>query len=82
MGFLFYPRKQTSVSDATDCDVIVCYGAAKLADKHLASKIHCVDEIIGWLERRRRDRSPQIEKVRLSPIYPALICSCSILESH
>src|SRR6476620_2490751 len=33
---------------------------AKLTDKHLASKIHCVDdEVIGWLERReqrRRDR--------------------------
>jgi hypothetical protein len=37
------------------CDVIVCYGRAKLTDKHLASKIHCVDDgIIGWLERREQ----------------------------
>ena len=64
------PRKQTSVSAAAmttpdpnpfaDCDVIVCYGNAKLTDKHLASTVHCVDdEIIGWLKRReqrRRDR--------------------------
>jgi hypothetical protein len=46
-------RKQTSLSYAADGDLIVCYGGAKLADKHLASKIHCVDdEIIEWLERR------------------------------
>jgi hypothetical protein len=33
------------------CDVIVCYGGAKLTDKHLASIIHCIDdEIIGWLK--------------------------------
>ena len=33
-----------------DCDVVVCYGDAKLSDKHLASTIHCVDdEIIEWL---------------------------------
>jgi hypothetical protein len=60
MGCLYYPRKQTSVSYAADGDLIVCYGGAKPTDKHLASKIHCVDdEIIGWLkrrERRRRDR--------------------------
>jgi hypothetical protein len=55
MGCLFYPRKQTSVSYAADADVIVCYGRAKLTDKHLASKIHCVDdEIIEWLQRRER----------------------------
>ena len=55
MGCLFYPPKQTSVSYAVDCDLIVCYGGAKLTDKHLASKIHCVDDvIIGWLERRER----------------------------
>jgi hypothetical protein len=36
-------------------DVIVCCGGAKPTDKHLASKIHCVDdEKIGWLERRER----------------------------
>jgi hypothetical protein len=36
-----------------DCDVIVCYGGAKLTDKHLASKVHCVDdEIIAWLTLR------------------------------
>jgi hypothetical protein len=61
MGSLFYPREQTSVSYAADCDVIVCHGGAKLTDKHLASIVHCIDgEIIEWLkrrrERRRRDR--------------------------
>jgi hypothetical protein len=50
MGCLNYPRKQTSVSCAAGCDLIACYGNAKLTDKHLASKIHCVDDgIIGWL---------------------------------
>jgi hypothetical protein len=34
---LYYPRKQTSVSYAADCDVIVCYGGAKLVDKHFSS---------------------------------------------
>jgi hypothetical protein len=51
----FIPRKQTSVSYAADCDVIRCYGGAKLTDKHLAATVHCVDdEIIGdcaaWIE--------------------------------
>jgi hypothetical protein len=33
------------------------YGGARLADKNLASKIHCVDhKIIGWLEHRERRR--------------------------
>ena len=55
MGWLYYPRKQTSVSYAADCDVIVCYGVAKFADKRLASTAHCVDdEIIGWLQRREQ----------------------------
>jgi hypothetical protein len=36
-----------------ECDCIVCYGNAKLADTHLASTIHCVDdEIIPWLKHR------------------------------
>jgi hypothetical protein len=53
MGCLYYPRKQTSVSYAADCDVITCYGGAKLVDKHLAAIVHCVDdEVIGWLKRR------------------------------
>jgi hypothetical protein len=60
MGCLFYPPNKTSVSYASDCDVIRCYSGAKLTDKHLASKIHCVDdEIFEWLqcrERRRRSR--------------------------
>jgi hypothetical protein len=52
MRCLHYTRKQTSVSYAADYDVIVCYGGAKPADKHLVSKIHCVDdEIIEWLKR-------------------------------
>jgi hypothetical protein len=66
---------------ADDTTLIVCYGNAKPEHEHLASTIHCIDdEIIAWLQRR--ERSPQIEKVRLTPIYSALICSCSILESH
>ena len=37
------------------CDLIVCYGGAKLTDKHLASTVHCVDdEIIEWLKRREQ----------------------------
>ena len=62
-------------NSVADCEVIVCYGGAKPTDTHLASRIVAVgDEIIEWLERRerrRRDRSPQIEKVRLTPIYSA-----------
>jgi hypothetical protein len=57
MGCLHYPRKQTSVSYAADCDVIVCYGGATIYDKLLAAMVHCVDdEIIGWLQRRERRR--------------------------
>jgi hypothetical protein len=33
MGCLFYLRKQTSVSYAADCDVVVCCGGTKLATK-------------------------------------------------
>jgi hypothetical protein len=55
MGCLYYPRKQTSVSYAADCDVIVYYGAATIHDRHTAATVHCVDdEIIGWLKRRER----------------------------
>jgi hypothetical protein len=36
IGCLCCPRKQTSFSCAADCGAIVCYGGAKLADKHLA----------------------------------------------
>jgi hypothetical protein len=45
-----------------DCHVIVCYGRAKLVDKHLAATVHCVDdEIIGWLKRREQRReSPRV----------------------
>lgn len=57
MGFLFYPRKQTSVSYAADCDVIVCYGAATIHDQHTAPTIHCVgDEIFEFLQRREERR--------------------------
>jgi hypothetical protein len=39
--------------NAADCDLIVCYGGAKPADKHLASRIVCIDEeIVTRLERR------------------------------
>jgi hypothetical protein len=37
MGCLYYPRKQTSVSYAADCDVIVYYGAAEPADQAIAA---------------------------------------------
>jgi hypothetical protein len=29
---------------SADCDVIVCYGGSKPADKHLVSTMHCVDK--------------------------------------
>jgi hypothetical protein len=52
MGFMFYPESRHRSGYAADCDVVVCYGAAKLADKHLSATVHCVDdEIIGWLKR-------------------------------
>jgi hypothetical protein len=61
MGCLYYPRKQTSVSYAADCDVITCYGGATIYDKHLASTVHCVDdEIIDWLQRRERRRCDRV----------------------
>jgi hypothetical protein len=64
MGCLYYPRRQTLVSYAADCDVIVCYGAANLVDKHLAATVRCVDdEIIEWLEQRER-RSPRSYQLR------------------
>ena len=46
MGCPYYSRKQISVSYAADCDLIVCYGGAKLTDKHLAATVHCVDDEI------------------------------------
>jgi hypothetical protein len=50
----FTPEKKASISYAADCDVIVC-GGATIYSKHLASKVHCVDdEIIGWLKRREQ----------------------------
>jgi hypothetical protein len=42
MGCLYYPRRQTSVSYAADCDLIVCYGGGKLTDINLASTIRAV----------------------------------------
>jgi hypothetical protein len=42
---------------AADCDFIVCYGRAKPTDKHLASKIHCVDwSGVSVLLLRRAER--------------------------
>jgi hypothetical protein len=61
---------------ADGCTVIIAYGAAKLADKHLASTIRCIDdEIIEWLkvrEQRKRDRqgSPGYKPQHLPcPLY-------------
>ena len=34
----------------------------------------------GWSDAG--ERSPQIEKVRLTPIHSALICACSVFENH
>jgi hypothetical protein len=55
--------------------IVICGGGARPGDTHLDSTIHCVnDEIFEYLEWREgceRDRSPQIEKVRLTPIYSA-----------
>jgi hypothetical protein len=58
----FTPRMQTSVSYAADCDVIVCYGGATIHDKHLASKVHCVDDEIIGLQRRERRKTSMIAK--------------------
>jgi hypothetical protein len=52
-NFCFTPESRHQSGYAADCDVVVCYGGAKLADKHLALNVHCVDEeILDWLERR------------------------------
>jgi hypothetical protein len=49
----FTPESRHRSGYAADYDVITCHGGAKVTDKHLASKIHCIDdEIIGWLKRR------------------------------
>jgi hypothetical protein len=56
--FCRHPPPSGSTLYAVDCDLIVCYGGAKLTHKHLASKIHCVDdEIIApvWIETSLRD---------------------------
>jgi hypothetical protein len=67
MRCLHYPRKQTSVSYAADCDVIVCYGGAEPTDKHLASTIHCVDdEIFEFLQRGVSNAGPRGETALLS----------------
>jgi hypothetical protein len=59
MGFLFYPREQTSVGYAADCDIVICGGDAKPTDLHLPVTIHCVDdEIFEWLERREKRKKP------------------------
>jgi hypothetical protein len=40
-------------------NVIICYGAATVYDKHLASTVHCIDdEFIEWLRRRPSDVRP------------------------
>ena len=64
------------------CDLIVCYGGAKLTHKHLASKIHCVDnEIIAplWIETSLRDL-----KVVASPkpIHITLVNLCAQKRSR
>jgi hypothetical protein len=79
MGCLHYPRKQTSVSYAADCDVIVCYGRAKLTDTHLASKIHCVDdEIIEWLKRRDSAKASKSTVPRCSSTPAASVLRASL----
>jgi len=43
------------------------FGRLRLADKHLASVIHCIDdEIIGWLERRERRKRDRLAGSRQS----------------
>lgn len=66
MGCLYYPRKQTSVSCAADCDAIVCYGGAKLTDKHLAKMV--VEAIEGSRFRRTISAVAQIEEIRLDSV--------------
>jgi hypothetical protein len=48
---------------ADGATIIKCYGGAKPTDRHLASKIVCIDdEIIGWLKRRERHRRERESK--------------------
>jgi hypothetical protein len=69
MSVCFTPRKQTSASYAADCDVIACYGGAKPTDKHLASKIHCVDDQIyrlaeaPWATEAQPSRVAQVPEL-------------------
>ena len=43
----------TDPNPFADGDIIVCYGNAKLTDRHLAPKVCCIDdEIIEWLADR------------------------------
>lgn len=39
-------KRMSLLPTPADRDVIVCYGGAKLADKHLAARVHCVDDEI------------------------------------
>jgi hypothetical protein len=41
------PESRHRSANAADRDVIAYYGRAKLTDKHLASKIHCVARLRG-----------------------------------
>jgi hypothetical protein len=47
MGFLFYPRKQTSVSYAADCDVIVCYERSQLTSTSPPRSIALTTGLLG-----------------------------------
>jgi hypothetical protein len=49
------PRCKVPIpTGSPDCDVIVCYGGAKLTDENLASTMHCMDdEIFEWLKQRQ-----------------------------
>jgi hypothetical protein len=72
MGYLRYPRKQTSVSCAADCGAIVCYGWAKPTDLHLLS---VDEETISWLEKReaerRRDKCNQTRRGSINVTLPS-----------
>jgi hypothetical protein len=58
------PESRHTVSCAAGCDVIVCYGGAKVTDKNLASTVHCIDDgIIGWLQPRKQCRLRRSQKL-------------------
>ena len=68
--FCFTPESRHRSGYAADCDTVICGGGAKPTDLHLASKVVAIDEeIIEWLERREKRKTPP---KRGSAAFPVL----------